>query len=99
MLSTFTIISYILASVFFIIAIRSLSSPKTAAKGNMLGAFGMTLAVIATLVLPEIKNYLEIFAAIIIGGIIGVVSSQKIKMTALPQMVSLFNGSGGLAAF
>lgn len=98
MLSTFTIVSYILASVFFIIAIRSLSSSKTAAKGNILGAFGMALAVIATLILPEIKNYPEIFAAIIIGGIIGLFSSQKIKMTALPQMVSLFNGSGGLAA-
>ena len=89
---------YLIAAVLFILAIRGLSSPRSARLGNGLGIAGMTLAVVTALALVPPQRLLLIVPALAIGGIIGVISGQKVKMTALPQMIAAFNGLGGLAA-
>src|SRR5436190_11469144 len=86
---------YIVASVLFILGIRGLSHPRTARRGNLLAAIGMLIAVTATLLDPSIGNYGLIVVGIAIGTAIGVVSARSVKMTAMPQMVALFNGVGG----
>ena len=91
-------LSYLLASILFIFAIRGLASPETARRGNVLGSIGMIIAVAATLCSPEVKEILWVLGAIAIGGIIGTVSALKVKMTSLPQMIAAFNGLGGLSA-
>ena len=91
-------LSYLLASILFIFAIRGLASPETARRGNVLGIIGMIIAVAAALCSPEVKEILWVLGAIAIGGIIGTVSALKVKMTSLPQMIAAFNGLGGLSA-
>jgi H+-translocating NAD(P) transhydrogenase subunit beta len=102
--SVLTII-YLIASVTFIIGLKMLSHPDTARRGNLIAAAGMTLAIFGTIFLYEdpyteqkLGNYPWIFGGLIIGGIIGVVAAKKVKMTAMPEMVSLFNGMGGACA-
>ncbi len=80
-----------------------LSNPATARKGNLIAAFGMTVAIIGTIFLYEdngekLHNYIWIFAGLIIGTVAGTLSAKKVKMTAMPEMVSLFNGMGGACA-
>jgi H+-translocating NAD(P) transhydrogenase subunit beta len=87
--------AYLVASVLFILGIRGLSHPRTARRGNVLASIGMLIAVVATLLNPEIENYGLIAVGIAIGAVIGVVSARAVKMTAMPQMVALFNGVGG----
>lgn len=96
-------LSYILASVTFILGLKMLSHPESARKGNLVAAVGMTLAILTTIFLYQnegtpLKNYSWIFAGLIIGTIVGVLIAKKVKMTAMPQMVSLFNGMGGACA-
>lgn len=97
-------IIYLLASVAFIAGLKMLSGPRTARQGNILAAVGMGAAVVATLFLftgPEgqhLGNRLWIFAAIAVGTVLGYISAVRVKMTAMPQMVSLFNGMGGACA-
>ena len=96
-------ILYLLASVTFILGLKMLSNPATAKRGNLIAGIGMTLAIIGTIFLYEdegkkLGNYLLIFAAIAIGTVVGFLSAKKIKMTAMPEMVSLFNGMGGACA-
>jgi H+-translocating NAD(P) transhydrogenase subunit beta len=86
---------YIAASILFILGIRGLSHPRTARRGNELAAVGMLIAVVATLLDRDIHNYGLIVVGIAIGTVIGVVSARAVKMTAMPQMVALFNGVGG----
>jgi NAD(P) transhydrogenase subunit beta len=86
---------YIVASVCFILGIKGLSHPRTARQGNIIAAVGMFIAVAATLLDREIHNYGLIVVGIAIGAIIGAVSARSVKMTAMPQMVALFNGVGG----
>src|SRR6266576_1766426 len=86
---------YLVASVLFILGIRGLSHPRTARRGNELAAVGMLIAVVATLLDRSIDNYGLIIVGIAIGAIIGAVSARAVKMTAMPQMVALFNGVGG----
>jgi NAD(P) transhydrogenase subunit beta len=89
---------YLVAIVFFIVGLRGLSHPETARKGNLLAATGMVLAIILTLVYPfgnTPNNYLWIAAGMLVGGIIGYISAIKVKMTKMPEMVSIFNGFGG----
>ncbi len=89
---------YLISGCLFILSIRKLASPQTARTGNWLGMAGMLIAADGTLwVLPE-QNHLWIFAAIIAGGIVGVFSGLKVKITALPQMIAAFNGLGGLSS-
>lgn len=98
------IISYLIASVTFILGLKMLSNPATARKGNLIAAGGMTIAILATIFLytddggNKLHNYGWIFAAIIIGSIAGTLAAKKVKMTAMPEMVSLFNGMGGACA-
>ncbi len=96
---------YLIGSVTFIVGLKMLSHPDTAKKGNLVAAFGMTIAIIGTLFLyysgdlsDKTINLVWIFAALIIGTIVGTIAAKKVQMTAMPQMVSLFNGMGGACA-
>ncbi len=89
---------YLLAAVLFILSIRGLSAPKSARLGNFLGIAGMMLAIVTALALIPSERLLPIISALTTGAIIGIVSGQKVRMTALPQMIAAFNGLGGLAA-
>lgn len=90
--------SYLVASILFIFAIRGLASPVTARRGNLLGILGMIIAVAVTLCSPLVEEVYWILGAIVVGGIIGVISAVKVKMTSLPQMIAAFNGLGGLSS-
>jgi NAD(P) transhydrogenase subunit beta len=92
--------AYLLAAILFIVGIKQLSSPKTARNGNLVAAVGMGIALIATLLDPSIdpRRLLLIFAAMALGSAVGAVSARRVAMTDMPQMVALFNGSGGGAA-
>jgi NAD(P) transhydrogenase subunit beta len=103
MQNNFLQLIYLLASVSFIVGLKMLSGPKTARQGNFLAAAGMGLAVLATIFLYEghsgpLGNKIWIFAGIAIGSVLGTLSAKRVKMTAMPQMVSLFNGMGGACA-
>lgn len=91
-------IAYIVASVLFIFGLKGLASPRTAIRGNFLGALGMLIAIVATLFHYSIISYGMIIVGFLIGSIIGVISAIRVPMTAMPQMVALFNGFGGLAS-
>jgi proton-translocating NAD(P)+ transhydrogenase subunit beta len=89
---------YAVAAILLIVGIKRLSSPATARSGNVVAAVGMTIAVVVTLFSPEIDSYGLIAAGILVGTVIGVASARLVRMTAMPQMVALFNGVGGGAA-
>jgi len=89
---------YVLASVFFILGLKKLSHPKTARKGNALSSLGMFIAIIATLIFYSDLNFIYILCGMIIGGSIGILFAVKVEMTAMPQLVALFNGFGGGAS-
>ena len=89
---------YLLAAVAFILALEGLSSPRGARRGNALGAAGMALAVGATFAQPGLAHVALIVVAMAIGVAVGVPSARLVKMTAMPQMVAIFNGVGGGAA-
>ncbi|MDR7418763.1 MAG: NAD(P)(+) transhydrogenase (Re/Si-specific) subunit beta [Armatimonadota bacterium] len=91
-------LSYLLAGVTFIVALKWLSSPKTARTGNRIGAVGMFVAIIATLFHQGVLRFEYIIAGILIGAVIGTVAARKAPMTAMPQMVAVFNGVGGGAS-
>ena len=90
--------AYLLAAILFILGIKGLSSPKTARNGNVLASIGMLIAIVATLLDRQILDYRWILAGIAVGGLIGTIAARTVTMTAMPQMVALFNGSGGGAA-
>ncbi len=94
---------YLIGSITFIVGLKMLSHPLSARKGNLLAAGGMTIAIFGTIFLYEkdgqkLGNYPWIFAALVIGAIVGTLAAKKVKMTAMPEMVSLFNGMGGACA-
>jgi NAD(P) transhydrogenase subunit beta len=94
---------YLIGSVTFILGLKMLSNPATARKGNLIAAGGMILAILGTIFLYEeggqkLGNYAWIFGGIIIGSVIGTLTAKKVKMTAMPEMVSMFNGMGGACA-
>ena len=94
---------YLIASVTFIVGLKMLSHPATARNGNRVAAIGMTLAILGTIFLYEedgarLGNYAWIFGGILIGTITGTLAAKRVKMTAMPEMVSLFNGMGGACA-
>lgn len=96
-------ICYLIAAVTFIIGLKMLSNPAAARKGNLVAAAGMALAIIGTIFLYEdhgkkLGNYGWIFGGIIVGTVIGTLAAKKVKMTAMPEMVSMFNGMGGACA-
>ncbi|MBC93054.1 MAG: NAD synthetase [Rhodospirillaceae bacterium] len=89
---------YLLSSVCFIMALRGLSSPKTARMGNIYGISGMVIAVLTTLALPGVISFGTIIIGVLIGGAIGTIIALRIEMTALPQLVAAFHSLVGLAA-
>ncbi|MBA3749147.1 MAG: NAD(P)(+) transhydrogenase (Re/Si-specific) subunit beta, partial [Solirubrobacterales bacterium] len=93
----FIIAAYIVAFSLFIIGLSRLTSPTTAVQGNKIAAVGMAVAVVATLLNPDLDgaDFVLIVVGIVIGTAIGVPSARNVKMTAMPQMVALFNGVGG----
>ncbi len=91
-------IAYVVAAILFIVGIARLSSPKTARSGVAAAVVGMVIAIAFTLTLPEVDNYGLIVGGIALGAVIGVAAARLVKMTAMPQMVAVFNGLGGGAA-
>jgi H+-translocating NAD(P) transhydrogenase subunit beta len=89
---------YLVTIVCFVLALKFLSSPATARRGNWIGAFGMVVAIIATLAKSGVHITWEMPVAAAIGSAFGLVGARRVKMTAMPQMVALFNGVGGGAA-
>jgi NAD(P) transhydrogenase subunit beta len=91
-------VAYILASVLFILGLKGLSHPRTAVRGNLTGAIGMLIAIVATLLDKNIISYEYILLGALAGSVAGTLFALKVKMTAMPQMVALFNGFGGAAS-
>jgi NAD(P) transhydrogenase subunit beta len=91
-------VAYLLAAVCFILALRGLSSPRTARRGNQIGALGAVIASVVVFFQGDLDHVVPILVAIAIGTVIGVVGAQRVQMTQMPQLVALFNGVGGGAA-
>ena len=90
-------LAYLIASIFFIVGIKGLTHPRTAVRGNMLGAVGMLIAVAATFLAKGLA-FPYILAALVLGSLIGAIAAARVPMTAMPEMVALFNGFGGAAS-
>ncbi len=93
-----TAVLYLVAAVCFILALKGLSSPKSARRGNLIGAFGALLAMVVVFLSTELDNVVLILGVIALGSVIAVPASRLVKMTQMPQLVALFNGVGGGAA-
>ncbi len=91
-------VAYLVAAVLFILGLKGLAHPRTAVRGNLLGALGMLIAVVVTLLDKSIISYEVILAGVVVGSALGALLALKIKMTAMPQMVALLNGFGGGAS-
>ena len=91
-------IAYLISAVCFIIGLKLLGSPASARRGNQIAAVGMAVAVVATFFMPGMTNQLLILVALVIGAAIAVFPARTVKMTAMPQMVAIFNGMGGATA-
>ncbi|MDT8445124.1 MAG: NAD(P)(+) transhydrogenase (Re/Si-specific) subunit beta, partial [Desulfuromonadales bacterium] len=89
---------YTLAAVLFILGLKFLSRPDTARRGNTLSALGMLLAVVVTLLDQSIIDYRWIMLGIVIGAVIGALAARLVAMTAMPEMVALLNGFGGISS-
>ena len=98
MYSTLINFAYLVASVLFILGLKGLTHPRTAVRGNLLGALAMFVAVAVTLLDQQILTFEMILAGVVVGALIGVILAVKIQMTAMPQLVALFNGFGGGAS-
>jgi len=97
-METLTYLIYLLSAVLFILGLKQLSSPKTARRGNMLALLGMLLAIAMTLLDKQILDYTYIVIGLVVGSAIGLIAARVVQMTAMPQMVALFNGFGGGAS-
>lgn len=97
-MTIFIQVSYFVASVLFIVAIKLLNSPRTARLGNFLGALAMLLGGVATLFSSEIRSYTWILAGSVVGALVGVWLALAVRMTGMPQLVALLNGFGGGAS-
>ena len=91
-------LAYLVAAVCFILAFKGLAHPRTAVRGNLIGAFGMLLAIVVTLLDKHILGFTAIFTGMLVGGAIGAAVATRVKMTSMPEMVALLNGFGGGAS-
>jgi len=91
-------LAYVPAAVLFIFALKAMSSPRTARRGNLIGALGMLVAIVFTLLSRQIVSWPWIIAGLVLGSAIGGYLAMTVKMTGVPQMVAVFNGMGGLAS-
>lgn len=98
MTATVVNLTYLLSAILFIIGLKGLSHPRSAVRGNITGSLGMLLAIVATLVAQDILHPILIAVGLGLGSLIGAVFALKIKMTAMPQLVGLYNGFGGIAS-
>ena len=89
---------YVVSAALFIFGLKQLGSPATAVKGNKLSSIAMLIAVVVTLFNENILPWEWIIGAILVGSLIGAITAQKVEMTSMPEMVALFNGSGGIAS-
>jgi len=89
---------YLLATGFFIVGIKRLGSPATARSGNQMASFGMLIGVAVTLFDQQIISFGLIIAGVVVGALIGIIAAKKVQMTAMPEMVAIFNGFGGGAS-
>src|SRR3954453_16462886 len=96
-MTSFVSVLYIISFALFIYGLMGLTGPRTAVRGNWIAAVGMGIAVIATLLTPGMGNWLLLVLGVAIGAVVGIPAARKVKMTAMPQMVTLFNGVGGRA--
>jgi H+-translocating NAD(P) transhydrogenase subunit beta len=97
-IATWAQIGYLVSAVCFIVALKGLSSPRSARAGNLLGAAGAVLAVVITFIAYKPDHLVPILIALLIGSVGGVIGSRRVQMTHMPQLVALFNGVGGGAA-
>ena len=93
-----TAIAYLVASVCFILALKGLSSPTSARRGNLIGIAGMVIAVVTTLLNPNVLSYEWLAAAVVAGGAVGTIVALRIQMTAMPQLIAAFHSLVGMAA-
>jgi NAD(P) transhydrogenase subunit beta len=91
-------LAYLITSVLFVVGLKRLGSPATARQGNQMAAVGMLIAVVATLFDRQIVSYPILVAGMVAGTLVGYMSARRVQMTAMPQMVAIFNGTGGGAA-
>ena len=91
-------LAYLVAAICLIVGIKRLSHPRTARSGNWIAGAGMTIAVAFTFLIKEIDTYWLMLSGIAVGSVVGIASARMVRMTAIPQMVALFNGVGGGAA-
>ena len=91
-------LSYVVSAILFILGLKMLGSPATARRGNLLSSVGMLIAIIAGLTAEGIVSYEYIIGGIIVGSLIGALAARLVAMTSMPEMVALFNGSGGAAS-
>ena len=91
-------LAYLLTAILFILGLKFLSAPRTARRGNVLAAIGMLLAILATLAQQRVQHYGAIAIGAAVGALVGGIAARRVRMTAMPQMVALFNGVGGGAA-
>ena len=91
-------LGYLVAAVLFILGLKGLSRPRTAVRGNQLGAAGMLVAVVVTLANSEIISFAWIVAGMVLGTVVGALLAVRVQMTAMPELVALFNGFGGGAS-
>lgn len=90
--------AYLIASALFILGLKGMSHPRSAVRGNLLGAVGMLIAIVATLLDRNIISFGTILAGLVLGSAIGALMAIRVQMTAMPQMVALLNGFGGAAS-
>ncbi|MGH2960306.1 MAG: NAD(P)(+) transhydrogenase (Re/Si-specific) subunit beta, partial [Solirubrobacterales bacterium] len=88
-------LAYLFAIILFIVGLKKLTAPTTARQGNQIAAIGMFIAIVATLLDQHIVTYTWIIIGAALGAPLGFISARKVKMTAMPEMVALFNGVGG----
>ena len=99
MSTTLINVAYLVASVLFILGLKGLTHPRSAVRGNLTGAVGMGVAAVVTLFDPNIgSNLTLVFAGLAVGAVIGAILAARIEMTAMPQLVAIFNGFGGIAS-
>ncbi len=91
-------LAYLLSAILFVTGLKGLTHPRTAVRGNLLGALGMLVAVVATLLNRAVISFELILAGMVLGSLIGAVLAVRIQMTAMPQLVAVFNGFGGIAS-
>ncbi len=92
------IVSYILATILFILALKGLSHPETARRGNLYGIIGMTLAILATVMSDRVSSYVPVILAMAAGGSVGIYVARKVQMTEMPELVAILHSLVGMAA-